>query len=434
MRSPARDGLVYLFGNLASAAVPFALLPLLTRWLAPDEFGLVVNFTILMAVSGALAGLSAHAAVGVEWFRREGKDRARFVGSAVLVVVASGALVAAACAAAVAVGGPQRLGFGADIAALAVVAAAANVLTLIRLALWQSAGHPWRHTALLVFSSALNVALSLLGVAALGWGGLGRVAGIAAAAVGVALLAVASMAVGGQMRVAPRRADVASLVAFGLPLAPHVLAAVVLANADRFTVGAVLGTEAVGRYGAAAQLAAVMAILGDAFVKAFNPWVYARLRAGTEADRLRVVQAIAAAVPGFAALAAAVLAVLLAAGTWILGPAYRDALEILPWLVAAGGLTGIYLAVSGLFFYAGLTGRLAGVTVASATVAALAALVLVPRFGVHGAGAANVLAQAVMALAAFVLAARSFDLPWSRVAGLRALARAPRDGPSSGHR
>lgn len=427
--SPARAGGIYLLGNIFSAAVPFLLLPILTRWLSPAEYGRVVNFALLVAACGALAGLSAHGAVGVEWFKRGGDERARYVGAAAAVIVSSGLLVAVGVAAIVWLAGDEWLGFGPGIAALAALTSAANVLLLVRLVLWQSAERPWPHIATAIGASALNVGLSLFAVAALGWGGVGRIAGVAAAAFVMALFALASMAAQRELLPALRRADVRSLLAFGLPLVPHVLAGVALASVDRYVVGTVLGTEAIGRYGAATQLAAVMTVVGDAFVKAFNPWLYRTLRSGSDADRLRVVGAVYCAMPAFVALALVLLVALLAAGPWLLGPAFRGALELMPWLMLGGALSGVYLAVSGLFFYDGRTGRLAVVTMASAVVGVVASMMLVPRWGVHGAAAGFALTQAVLAAAAVVVAMRTFALPWRRPMAAWAQLRPVRSGP-----
>ena len=39
---------VYLFSNILNAAIPFALLPVLTRYLTPEEYGEVAMFQTLL--------------------------------------------------------------------------------------------------------------------------------------------------------------------------------------------------------------------------------------------------------------------------------------------------------------------------------------------------------------------------------------------------
>lgn len=407
-----RAGSIYLLGNIAAAIVPFLLLPLLTRVLPPSQYGAIINFTLLMAAVAAFAGLGVHGLLGVAWFRQQGDSLARETSAAVAVAIGSTLAAAAALVLIVAAMAPQALGFGPRVAALAALAAGAQVLVQCRLVLWQSAHRPWPNTLLQFAASGLNVALSLFGVLVLGLGGEGRIAAIAAATLAAAGFALWALAREGLLGVRPRRLEVKAVLAFGLPLVPHTLAGVLLTSGDRFVVSARLGAEALGSYGAAAQLGAVMAIIADAFAKAFNPWLFRRLQSGRHDDRLQAVGAIYAAVPTFLLLGVCVGAVLFVIGPLMLGAAYRDALALLPWFMLGGALCGIYLAVSGLFFFHGRTGALSAVSFLCTVAGFVVTAVLVERFGVAGAAAGYAATQALLATVVWLTARQRFDLPW----------------------
>jgi O-antigen/teichoic acid export membrane protein len=411
----ARAGTIYGLANVISAGVPFLLLPLLTRVLTPVQYGDVVNFSLLVVACSALAGMSVHGAVGVAWFRRPPDEVRRVVGAAVLLASAS-TLVAAL----IAVGTLVALGEDAPLApvwgAVAACTAGCNVLLQCRLVLWQSQTRALLAAALQVGASALNVGLSLVLVLQVGLGGPGRNLAIAASALLVAGLAVAHLLASRQASLRVRRADMASLLSFGLPLIPHALAGLLLASADRFFVSGQLGSEALGVYGAAAQLGAAMVIVGDAFAKAFNPWIYARFASERERDALSAVGAMYAAVPVFVVTAATVGAVLWLAASVVLGPAYLAARDVLPQFMLGGAFTGMYLAVSGLYFYSGRTALLSSITLPVAVVGTLMTALLVARWGVAGAASGYAFTQGMLALAAWIVARRTFALPWGRPA------------------
>src|ERR1051325_10235359 len=86
-------GAVYAAANIASAAVPFALLPLLTRVLTPTDYGHIVAFALLMTFCMPFAGLSVHAAVGVAWFNRPRDEIPAFNGTALLLIAVTTALM-----------------------------------------------------------------------------------------------------------------------------------------------------------------------------------------------------------------------------------------------------------------------------------------------------------------------------------------------------
>lgn len=405
-------GATYALGNIASAAVPFLLLPLLTRVLGPAEYAQVVGFSLLVSLCQTVAGLNAHAMLGVIWFQRPRAEIPAFTGTAVALAIGSSLTVAPVVAITLwllpGIGGGITPAWGA----LAALTAGANVLLQCRLVLWQSQQRPLHSAALQFTASVLNVALSLVAVLLFSWGGDGRNAGIAATAVLVANIALVLFYRAGELRWAPDRAQLAALMSFGLPLIVHSLAGVLLGAADRWTVSIKLDAQALGIYGAGAQLGMVMAILADAFVKSYSPWIYNKLKSGLPDDRYCVVGAIYAAMPAFLGAAVLVWVGLKALSTLLLGPQYRAAVAILPWFMLGGAFTGMYMCTSGLYFFSGRTSLLASVTLSCALLGATATWLLVGRVGLQGAAIGYALTQGVLAAITTAVAVRSFDLPW----------------------
>ena len=58
----------YTLANVINSAIPFLLLPVLTRVLAPAEYGVVTMFATVVSVLTAFTGLSIHGAVSVRHF------------------------------------------------------------------------------------------------------------------------------------------------------------------------------------------------------------------------------------------------------------------------------------------------------------------------------------------------------------------------------
>jgi O-antigen/teichoic acid export membrane protein len=187
-------------------------------------------------------------------------------------------------------------------------------------------------------------------------------------------------------------------------------------------------------YGAAAQLGMVMGILADAFVKAYGPWVYAKLASKGAADRHAAVGAVYVAMPAFFVLAALVGVALQWASTLLLGAGYQEAVTVLPWFMLGGAFSGVYLCTSVLFFFSGRTGLLSLTTSSAAVCGALCTWLLVTRLGVDGAAMGYAATQGLLALFTTLVAMKSFDLPWGQpVQALRVLRQraspTPRPGP-----
>lgn len=405
-----RSGLIYAVANTASAAVPFLFLPLLTRVLSPDEYGLVVGFSLLITLFSAFSGLNVHAALGVLWFDRPQSLMPSYTGLALVLAFTSSLLVAAFAALLFFIWPGLISGITSGWAVLAALTAGANVILQCRLVLWQSQNKPLKNASLQILSCVLNIGLSLFFVLALGLGGAGRNEGIFMAAVLMALLSVILFCRVGDVRWQFDRRQMKDLVTFGSPLILHSLAGVLIGTADRWSVSVHLGTHELGVYGAGAQLGMVMGVLADAFVKAYGPWVYAKLASN---DKQAVVGAVYVSMPVFFIIAAAVGSLLQLSCALLLGARYQEASSLLPWFMVGGAFTGVYLCTSVLFFFSARTALLSLVTSSAAICGALSTWLLSIYHGIEGAAIGYALTQALLALFTTVVAIKSFELPWN---------------------
>lgn len=408
-----KSGFIYLAANVASSAVPFFLLPVLTRALAPEAFGAIVGFSLVATIVAPIAGLNAHGAVGVAWFNRDREHLPSYVGAAVLVAFTSTA-VWAAIAAFVVSQTPIVDAVPAEWAAAAVVMAGAQVVLQMRLVLWQSQKRPMPVATMQFAGSIVHIGLALVAVLVLGLEAPGRNGAAVVAAVLFAVLGVAALAWDGNLTLRVRRDDIFGVVRFGGLLVPHALGGALTVTVDRVVVAACLGPDALGTYGAAAQLGAVVAIAADAFGKAYSPWLFERLAADDESERLVAVGAMYALAP-LAIPAGGVAAVALTAlSSVVLGPEYGAAAELLPWFIVGGVATIIYLLVSPLFFFHDRTARLSSTTLPCAAVGALCTFALARIDGARGAAAGFALTQTLLTTGVWVVAFHTFDLPWRK--------------------
>lgn len=410
-----RAGAIYAGANVASAAVPFLLLPLLTRVLAPAEYGHIVAFSLLVTFCTPFAGLSMHSAVGVAWFTIPRAEIPAYNGTALALAISTTLLVALLVALVVTTVPSLVADLPAPWAAAAALTAGANVILQCRLVLWQSQQRPFRNAILQVTASVLNVGLSLIAVLWLGWGAGGRNAGIALSAVAMASVSLMIFTLSRDAVWSIRADNLKHQIGYGLPLVPHVLAGVLLATIDRWMVSTQLGPKVLGIYGAGAQLGMVMTILADAFVKAYNPWLYAKLGSGNASDRLRVVGAIYVAAPAFLCLAIGVNLGLHWTSGLLLGARYAEAVRMLPWFVLGGAFSGVYFCTSSIYFFRGRTGLLASSTVSAAAIGSVVVWGLVSSLGMQGAAMGYAATQGILAVFATVIAIKSFDLPWFEV-------------------
>ena len=161
--APQRSFLIYASSYLIVGATPFLLLPVLTQYLTPHQFGEVTSFLVLTGLLANAAGLSAHGFLAARYFKVSPTRLAEMLSTSLTAIAASHVIALALVAAAF----PyvqELLGVSFGHAALAVLAAFLLNLNLIFLAIFQFSGRPWHYLRMRAVqgSAELGICLGLL--------------------------------------------------------------------------------------------------------------------------------------------------------------------------------------------------------------------------------------------------------------------------------
>ncbi|WP_281661973.1 lipopolysaccharide biosynthesis protein [Microvirgula aerodenitrificans] len=406
-----RGAAVYTLSNVASAAVPFLLLPALTRAMGPEEYGQVAMFATLVTIASAVVGLSVHGSASVRFFDREMKDFSVYVSSCMVVMLASLAGAALLLLGILAIA-PELAGVPLPWALGALGVAAASFVLQMRLVIWLVQKCALQYAGLQVSYAVLNAGLTVGMVLTLQGGAAGRMGAQALAMALAALIAIASLARSRMLAGRISFAYMSEAARFGAPLVPHLLGTMVLVTFDRFVIKDKLGLADTGIYMVAVQIALAIALVGDAINKAFVPWLYEQLaQARPEFPRWIVQRTwlcfFAIGVLAMLAMLAVEPLVLL-----VVGEKYLAATAVLPWLIAGQAFGTAYFLVANYIFYSRRTHYLAFASLTAGVCNAVLTLLLVPRLGMVGAGISFCCAQALLFALVWWCSNRVYPMPW----------------------
>lgn len=405
---------VYLLANLASAALPFALLPVLTRYLGPTEYGVVAMFQALVAGLGAVVGLGVVGSIARKYYDADSSTHQLrdFIGICIQITLVSGLL--ALLGVTVLQGSiDEWLGLDLRWTALAVAVATATVLVQIRLSQWQVKGEAVRYAVLQTAQSGLAVVLSLIAVLVCAMGAEGRILAIALAICTSALAAVWLLRRDGLLRLRVWNVLYAKeALAFGLPLIPHTLGGFLLFSADRFVISANLGLSDAGVYAVAAQLISVMGMVFGAVNNAYVPWLFQRLKDDVPAEKRQIVRytyiwfGLIILSVACAFLVGPPLVVLIA------GDEFAEAGSVIGWLALSQAFVGMYLMVTNYIFFSKKTVYLSFATLLSGVINLILLPFMVMSYGLKGAAGAACIANGLQFVVTWWLAARLHPMPW----------------------
>lgn len=406
-----RSALVYTFTNIVNSAIPFLLVPVLTRVLSPEEYGTVAMFNMVVAVLAAFTGLSVHGAVNVRYFQRDSINFYQYVSTCLSILAVSTIAVYILTS----MLGQSIVEFTkvpVKWIHIAVIVSGAQFVIHIRLVIWQVQGFPWRYGLFQIIQSLLNVSLSLWLVLVAGMSWEGRVSGQSIAIIVIFGTAFLSLARGGYLSCGPSSTYAKDALKFGVPLIAHGLGGLLISMTDRVMISNMLDVSQTGIYIVALQFGMVLGVLADAFNKAYSPWLFKQLKDNLHDQKIFIVKLTYSYF-----LIAICLSVILAASapyivSTIAGKSFAAASRPLLYIAIGYAFCGMYYMVANYIFYANKTYYLPIITFFSGVVNVLLAYPLIKIDGIEGAAKAFMISNATMFFLTWVLSARSYRMPW----------------------
>lgn len=413
------DSAVYGGTDMVRRSLAFLLIPVLTRYFTPTEYGLAATFTAVLGVMHSLVPLGSSGAVAREFYEGEGgkpkPSFPRYVGNAVFVMLTSGAVVFAGLALIGPLAEPL-LQIPRSWYLITPVVALAAGLSKIKLGLWRVRRKPWPFGISQIGLTATDLTLTLLMVVAIGLDWRGRAGGVAGAYCLFAVLHVGLLFRNRDIEFGIDWDQFRDVVSFGGPLVFHALGFWVIAMADRLMLNAMAGVDETGIYAVAYAFGMALEFAHSAFNMAWGPFMYEELSAEEDPEK-RDLQLVRLSY-GVMACSLTLAALVAVVGPWALrfvaGSAYHEGARFIPWVAFGYSFHGLYKVISAYLFYSKKTQFIAGATLAAAAVNVLANLWLIPREGAMGAAKATMIAYAFHFFAVWGLGQRVQPMPWLR--------------------
>ena len=402
---------VYTVSNVLTAAIPFLLLPILTRVLTPAEYGTVAMFGIAVSMLGAFTGLSVQGAVSIRYFDQENINLSCYVASCLSILIVSTVIVFSLI-----------FLFRSNLEKLtevpqgwlliAVLVSGMQFIILLRLYLWQVSKQPRKFGGLQITQSALNAGLSVWLVIVIGLGWRGRTSAIVIATFVVMVIAVSSLWRDKWIKFPVSLAYVKDALKFGVPLIPHTLGGMLISMVDRIIVTKLLGVAETGIYTVALQVGMVLGFVTNSINQAYAPWLFERLK---QRDQTQEIVIVRYTYLYFLVLSGLALLIGLSAPTIlsiIAGKAFRGGSGVVIYIAMGFAFGGMYYMVTNYIFFESATGKLAFITLFAGVVNVIVTYLLVMKYGIAGAGRGFMISQAILFLGTWLLAHKVHPMPW----------------------
>ncbi len=404
---------VYGVASLLNSVLPFLLLPVLSYYLSPEEYGLVAMFLLVQNIFGPLVSLNSSSAASKRYFYDEPDEIfGKYVFNGLLVIGGCGIILAGLTAV-----------FNAQLSSLtkldsnwlflALLSAACFGVVQMRLAIWQVKSKTRKYAIFQVSMVALKLLLSLLFVVTLLYGWQGRVWAVIAGHVLFAIIALVSMVMSNELVLKYDKPLLSHMIRFGAPIVPHSLAGFAIAYTDRLIVSNLIGLQTMGLYTVAYQVGSVFNMGTKAFNMAFIPWLYEKLKK-SEKDAKVKLQVIRVTYVSMIAMVLCCLLLIIGLPLVfkILSPEYRESTVFLSYLLLGFMFNGMYYLVCNYLFYSEKTIRISAITISSALLNIPLTYIFVSKYGALGAAQATLAVNALTFGLTWWMSQRTVKMPW----------------------
>lgn len=215
------------------------------------------------------------------------------------------------------------------------------------------------------------------------------------------------------------------MLAYSLPLMVAALPGVVNDFLDRilfryFDTNADAWRSSLGLYQAAVKLAVIMNLFIQMFRYAAEPFFFRRSREKDSKDLYALVQEYFTAFCGLVFLGVILYIDIIAL---ILGPQFRSAVGVVPVMLLSYMLLGMLFNVSMWYKLSGRTNMAIWITLAGLTVTAIVIVLFMPKYSYWAAAYGHLASYIVMFAISSILGAKYYPIPyrWGRLAGIVAL-------------
>jgi O-antigen/teichoic acid export membrane protein len=402
---------IYFASSAVNQALPFFLLPVMTRYLSPAEYGTVAIYQTLVSFAVPFIGMSLHQNVTRSYFQVERAELARIVGNIVAILVGSATLALLATSVYL-LFRPTLFGIPARWLYTLPLVAFMNMVNQSNLVILRNQGRAATYGAFEFVKTGINLVVSILLVVVIPLGWEGRATGVLTASIVFGVVGLAHMVRTGYFEWDISRRRIAELLGLSLPLILHGVGGVTMAAVDRLFLNQMAGKEAVGVYTVGYLFGSLTLLVTDAFTKAWSPWMYEQLADMTDLKRQRIVRLTYLYKGGVVLLALAVTAGSYVALPIMVAKPFQAATPVVFWVALGYAVRGMYTMFFPYLLHLGKMRYFAGVTLGAGLVNAGANYVLIPINGIVGSAQATLISWLVMYLAVWWYASRVYPMPW----------------------
>ena len=409
---------IYTISKFINSAIPFFLLPILTRYLTAEEYGKLSMFNATVSFLIPFVGMSIGAAIQRKMVEGNDEKSKEYIYNSLLIFATSTLLTSIVV---FLFSDPLSTytTIPKELLPCVLITTGGSCLLGAVLSFYQISNRPKIYSVIQNSCTFLNAVLSIMFIVLFDMKLLGRVYGITYSTLIFALVSVLLF-----YRFIARNNNKVNkgyikdeIYNFALPLIPTEIKSTVLTYMDRVFLTNMVNVATTGVYSLGNQVSLPLLFIAQSFNTAFVPWLFTNLDENSEAKKRKIVKL--SYIYFFVAILVSIVWSLLAKTMIyvITDTGYENAHIYVLWLSLGYAFIGMQMMVVNYIYYAKKLNLYATATLIIMLLNLIFNYILIKENGPIGAAEATLICNIISFLSTWVISIKVYPMPWLYLLG-----------------
>jgi len=402
---------LYISSSILIKAVPFMMLPILTRYLSPSDYGIIVIFQIFLGYLAVFVGINSNGALLANYFRLEKSELKLYIGNILIILIINVILTLIICCFLRAYLS-NVLNLSPFWITFVIFVAFGKTLLSITLVIWQAEKKPINYGFFNLLTVLTELTISLYLIISIGLKWEGRLLGITISTFITSLLCIFIIFKKYHVSIKFKKKYAKDILIFGLPLLPHALSGIIITSIDKLFINSIIDTGATGVYAVGCQIGMVISVLASSFNTAWTPFLFEKLNNGSFVTKLNIVKytyLYCIFIIIFSCVWGLVSPYIL---YYFVGDRFYGASKYVTWIALGYAFEAIYLVVGNYIFYSKKTYILSFITLMCGIINILLNYFLIKFNGAIGAAQSLCITYFIFCVLTWLSSAKVYKMPW----------------------
>lgn len=412
-----KNTFVYVFCDGINRAIPFLLLPFITHYLTPSDYGVVTNFNVYVQILSVFCYATTAGALPVMYYKLGRSEIKQYIFN-MLLLNTYGTLICMLIMLVSFVWVEHVLNISLIFQLLALLVVWFAGITNVNMLLWRCEEKPLSFGIYQISQSMVNALTTILFVIILLLGWKGRVYSMAFATIVFGLISIYVLYKRQYLDIKINGDYQKQMFVYALPLVPHALSFWFKSGVDKVMLTNMCSLAANGLYSVAMTWGSIVSMFLVAFNNAYSPYLYKKLarfdadREGTKEEQRKLVRLIGYSFIGTLVFILIIWVISVYLIQVIYASSYHASLEYLPWVMIGQFFYGGYLMFVCFVHYTLKTKILGAITFSWSLVQIAITYILILWIGAVGAAVSSAIVSIATFMCVAAYAMKVYRLPW----------------------